>query len=220
MSTPPIAYFLALMAAGCGVPVSEDALCIFAGAVWKTLPRERKIPMLLALYAGVVVSDFATFWIGRALRWGMFRPLADRLTLLQKFDATTTKDASDTKISKLRQRLANYGDWIGFVIRFSVGTRGPLMLLAGFSQQIAFSKFALGASLGGLFSLPLQLYAGHVLGGKNPAAVVAVVAGISSMVLTAAMVVALASWSTLLITQGKRFWHNYHNKTSSTTTSV
>ena len=75
------------------------------------------------------------------------------------------------------------------------------MLLAGFSNQIAFAKFAFGASLGAAITLPLQLYAGCALGGRNPKAVVGIVAGMSSFVVAAAVVVATVTWTSLLLSQ-------------------
>lgn len=226
LATPPVAYFLALLSAGCGIPVSEDALCLFCGAIlWPS--SEQRMRLLAALYAGVVLSDFVTFWIGRALRLGLFAPLAKRLKLNdhhingddgndsnrlvvnektsaneeltsnQVFMPTTSSSTTTTT----QRRLQQAGDWAGFMIRFSVGTRGPLMLLAGFSNQIPFAKFAIGASLGAAITLPLQLYAGCALGGRNPKAVVGLVAGMSSFVMAAAVVVATATWTSLLWSQ-------------------
>ena len=176
--------------------------------------------LLAALYAGIVLSDFVTFWIGRALRLGLFAPLAKRLKLndhgdddesnrLSVDENTSTNEESTsnqvimpaTPTKTTLRRLQQAGDWAGFMIRFSVGTRGPLMLLAGFSNQIAFAKFAFGASLGAAITLPLQLYAGCALGGRNPKAVVGIVAGMSSFVVAAAVVVATVTWTSLLLSQ-------------------
>ncbi|KAI2504562.1 hypothetical protein MHU86_9872 [Fragilaria crotonensis] len=224
LATPPVAYFLALLSAGCGIPVSEDALCLFCGAIlWPS--SEQRMRLLAALYAGVVLSDFVTFWIGRALRLGLFAPLAKRLKLNDHHIHGDDGDASQlvvkektsaneeltsnqvlmpttsTTTTTTQRRLQQAGDWAGFMIRFSVGTRGPLMLLAGFSNQIPFAKFAIGASMGAAITLPLQLYAGCALGGRNPKAVVGLVAGMSSFVMAAAVVVATATWTSLLWSQ-------------------
>jgi membrane protein DedA with SNARE-associated domain len=203
LTTPPVAYFLALMASGCGIPVSEDALCIFAGAAWPTLPGERQIRMFIALYLGVVVSDFLSFWIGRGMRLGVLSPLAKKLELgEQEVVETEQADGRTTsKRQKVKRILKKSGDWVGFVTRFSVGLRGPLMLLTGFSNQVPFIKFAVGTSAGAIFTLPLQLYAGYALGGRNPAAVVAVVTGISSFVMATAAIAAALSSGTLLMAQ-------------------
>ena len=223
LSTPPVAYFLTLMAAGFGVPVSEDALCIFAGAVWPTFPKERRLPMLVALYLGVVVSDLVTFWLGRLLRIGLFQPLAEKLQLQDSTlsssssstaTTTTTTDpasSSSSKSARVQRIMERAGDYVGFVIRFSVGTRGPLMLLTGFTKRVSFVKFGLGAAAGGLLTLPIQLWAGYAIGHRNPEAVVGVVAGISTFVIGAAICVATVSWTALLVSQAQRLWSKWRN---------
>lgn len=239
LATPPVAYFLALMAAGCGVPVSEDALCVFVGAVvWPFLQsQDKRRNLLLALYLGVVVSDWVTFWIGRMMRSGILAPLAKKLNLnggsgssndtavvvLQQSNNDNTETSTATsppptapKTAFQQRFLKRAGRWAGFVIRFSVGTRGPLMLMTGFSKQVPFIPFALGASVGALVTVPLQLYVGYALstrGGSalnqhhhppteaSAAAALAVVAGISTFVLGAAIVLTTATVGSLVVSQ-------------------
>jgi membrane protein DedA with SNARE-associated domain len=246
LATPPVAYFLALMAAGCGVPVSEDALCVFAGAVlWPFQSQDQRRKLFMALYLGVVGSDFVTFWIGRAMRSGILAPLAkkfnlqssttgisttsnDNTVMQQQNDhdnneTTTSSPSSQTSTKKapkttVQQRfLQRAGRWAGFVIRFSVGTRGPLMLMTGFSNQVPFIPFALGASVGAMVTVPLQLYVGYALSMRgspsgvtvtnhNPseasaAAALAVVAGISTFVLGAAIVLTTATVGSLVMSK-------------------
>jgi membrane protein DedA with SNARE-associated domain len=239
LATPPVAYFLALMAAGCGVPVSEDALCVFVGAVvWPFLQsHNQRRNIVLALYLGVVGSDWVTFWIGRMMRSGILAPLAKKLNLNNSAGNTKNDtavlhepiadDNSDTNTStpstKIRPKTAiqerllkRAGRWAGFVIRFSVGTRGPLMLMTGFSKQVPFLPFALGASVGAMVTVPLQLYIGYILsmrgGGSalnqhhpaneaSAAAALAVVAGISTFVLGAAIVLTTATVGSLVVSQ-------------------
>ena len=113
LTTPPVAYFLALMAAGFGIPVSEDALCIFAGAVWPTLSGERQVRMFIALYLGVLVNGFLSFWIGRGMRLGVFAPLAKKLELDE--EEVVEKQAGKTsKRQKVKRILKKSGDWVGF----------------------------------------------------------------------------------------------------------
>jgi len=203
-ATPPLAYFLALMAAGCGIPVSEDGLCLFAGAVWSKLAVHHRVRLFFALYLGVVGSDALTFGIGRALRMGVFPRIRERLLPWKPMNSTddaTIVVASNRKRDKLKRSLERSGDWVGFVIRFSVGTRGPLMLLSGFTNHVPFLKFILGSSLGALITLPLQLYSGHVLGHRHPGAIAGLVAGISSFCLLAFVAVGLVSWGAFLVTQ-------------------
>lgn len=82
LSTSPTIYFIALIVAGCGVPISEDALCIFVGSVlpsiWVSNPLLRN-QLIAALYFGVVVSDVVTFSIGRVMKEGLLEPVRKKL---------------------------------------------------------------------------------------------------------------------------------------------
>lgn len=225
-TTPPMVYFFSLLAAGCGVPVSEDALVIFVGTIipnfWKTDPIRRN-QLLLAIYFGVVLSDFLTFAIGKALRMGIAGPLRKRMDLQdvrvqlcdddETNDTKSTLDSSDivnastsddllepcilpTPKAKKRDRilakLEEAGDYVGFIIRFSVGIRGPMMLFTGFSNRVPFVKYAIGTIFGAFFSVSMQLLVGYILR-NNPTAVVGAVASISSVVLVVPLVIACTS---------------------------
>ena len=208
LQTPPLVYFLCLFSAGFGVPVSEDALCLFAGTAWPTFPRERKLRLFVALYAGVVLSDAVTFWAGRALRLGMFSSVRGRfddlLTSTEDTEIVLREDGKMRKRDRLRRKMKQAGDYVGFVIRFSVGTRGPLMLVTGFLGKVCFWKFILGSCAGALITLPLQLWLGYTLGHNHPAAAVGIVGGISTVVLCATLSVAIVSWTTFLVSKLKQ----------------
>lgn len=224
-TTPPMVYFFSLLAAGCGVPVSEDAMVIFVGtimpSIWKTDPIRRN-HLLLAIYFGVVLSDFLTFAIGKALRMGVAGPLRKRMDLqdvrvklcdeeendsLNAIDNNGIPNANandgllepcilPTPKAKKRDRilakLEEAGDYVGFIIRFSVGIRGPMMLFTGFSNRVPFVKYAMGTIVGACFSVSLQLLLGYILR-NNPAAVVGAVASISSVVLLVPLIIAFTS---------------------------
>lgn len=238
-TTPPLVYFLCLIAAGFGVPVSEDAMCIFAGTIlptiWTVDPTKRN-RLLLALYGGVVISDIITFCIGRALKMGILEPIRKRMnlqteriefcndndididTMVKNKDAITNDDNIDgdkneddticqVETPKLRKRdrvlnkLENAGDYAGFVIRFSVGFRAPMMLFAGFSGKVPLSKYVIGTCIGAMGSLSLQLLIGYIMR-YNPAAVVGIIASISTFV-------ALVPLSIGLISSISLMWQKY-----------
>lgn len=180
VSTPPVAYFLALIAAGFGVPISEDAMCILVGASWNALQEQQKRnAVILSLYAGIVLSDYLTFIIGRTLRRGVLEPIrkkvlgndADSSSAI--LSTSSSSSGNDTMVSeggkKTRRRkrdrvlakISQAGDYVGFITRLSVGMRGPMILFTGFSGTTTFTKFALGALLGALVSLPIQLLIGY-----------------------------------------------------------
>lgn len=68
------------MAAGFGLPCSEDALVAWVGSnIAKGLygSTQATAVVLCIVYAGVVLSDMITFSIGVLLRLGLFKRLKD-----------------------------------------------------------------------------------------------------------------------------------------------
>lgn len=223
IQTNPLIYFLVLLSAGFGVPVSEDALCVFCGTILPNLPeRVRRYQLLVALLAGVVGSDLITFGLGRIMSYGLMKPIQKRLNLTTQkdtfceidYDAEGYDEDDDVELMddcieptpELRKRdkiltiLENNqsnGWYVGFLIRFSVGMRGPMMLLTGFSRKISTPSFILGSTIGGLCSLTLQLLLGYTMR-KSPAAVLGLVASISTFVLMIPVCLAVGSWLSLV----------------------
>lgn len=181
---PPIDYFLALIATGFGVPLSEDALCIFAGSTLPILPStQARILLILHLYGGVVLSDVTTFLIGKALRTKILHRFSNSIQIIQEDESCDVlMDASNNNANEqeqldcnkrqrrrdvLQRKIASAGDAIGFVTRLSFGMRAPLMLLAGFSNGVSLVSFVSGTLLGALVSLSLQLGVGWSLRMSN-----------------------------------------------------
>jgi hypothetical protein len=102
------------------------------------------------------------------------------------------------KRDRIFYKLERAGDKIGFVIRFSVGLRGPMMLLTGFTGRVPFSKFLWGSSVGALATLSLQLGLGYSLR-HNPAAVVGVIATISTVAMAIPLCVTFFSFLSFLL---------------------
>ncbi|XP_058102552.1 uncharacterized protein LOC131246439 isoform X2 [Magnolia sinica] len=141
--TPGWIYFWLLMAAGCGLFISEEALNIWVGislartlsldGTWKSFMESFSnnapyiISTVLWVYWGVCISDMVPFYLGKLVR--------------------QTK-ASDNVLSKLgigKEKALNitravqkYGNLIGFVERFSFGVRNPTSFLAGALLGIGF----------------------------------------------------------------------------------
>jgi len=101
------------------------------------------------------------------------------------------------EMDRILQKLEKAGDYAGFIIRFSVGMRTPMMLLTGFSGKIPFFKYATGTIFGALCSLSLQLLVGYTMR-NNPSAVVGVVASVSTMALLFPLTLALITWISVL----------------------
>ncbi len=178
----------------------------------------KRTKLILALYSGIVLSDFITFTIGKLLKSGVMEPLRKRMNLQSErvnFCEEDEIDAEDfiavdednefcqidspklRKMDRILGKLEKAGDYAGFIIRFSVGMRTPMMLLTGFSGKVPFFKYATGTILGALCSLSLQLLVGYTMR-NNPSAVVGVVATVSTMALLFPLTLALITWISVL----------------------
>ena len=239
INTSPTIYFSCLILAGLGVPISEDALCIFIGSILPILwmndnNKVLRMKLILALYLGVVLSDVLTFSIGRIMGMGLLEPLSKRLNLRSKRiefcidDNNDDNDVDDNAgimdveeegenskfceipTDELRSKdnilaiLEKAGNYAGFVVRFSVGMRLPLMLAAGFSGKVPISKFIVGTCIGGLFSLSIQLGLGAIMS-NNPAMIIATIACISATPVVVPSLVAFFSWINLMYKRWSMF---------------
>jgi len=174
LSTPPITYFLALTSAGIGIPVSEDAICIVAGTILTKCDKILRWKLIWCLYFGVVISDALTFWLGRALRVGVLDPVRKFMKIAKpeanSENVPTTELSSKAtrkrKRDRMKAKIEKSGDYIGFVVRLSVGMRGPMMLLTGFTNTVPFVKYLGGTLLGAAVSLSLQLAVGLWMSGN------------------------------------------------------
>ena len=217
-STPPIVYFLALILAGFGVPISEDALCIFAGTLLPTLAgnTRRQIELVTCLYLGIVLSDFITFGIGRLLRIGVLEPIRKKYFSdldqqaassfvsgeIGAADATTPPKRM-RKRDRIKQKFEKSGDYIGFVIRLSVGMRPALMLLSGFSGKISFVKYMAGTFFGAIVSLSAQLAVGYGMKSR-PGLVARGIASASTFAIVTPAIIVVASWLGILISKRRK----------------
>ncbi|XP_028773642.1 uncharacterized protein LOC114730690 isoform X2 [Neltuma alba] len=128
-------YFWLLMAAGCGLFISEEAL-----NVWVCL-----------FHWGVCISDMVPFYLGKLFRRS---GVSD--------DVSTRLGIGKEKALEITKAVQKYGNLIGFVERFSLGVRNPTAFLAG-AMGISPELFFAGVCCGGLFTLPLQLGVGFLL---------------------------------------------------------
>ncbi|XP_048422925.1 uncharacterized protein LOC103960871 isoform X2 [Pyrus x bretschneideri] len=154
-------YFWLLMAAGCGLFISEEALNIWVGiSLAQMLSLDgtcqsfaesfsRNAPYIIStilwVYWGVCISDLIPFYLGK-----LFRKSRASNDVLSKLGIGKEKALSITSA------VQKYGNLIGFVERFSLGVRNPTAFLAG-TLGISSECFFAGVCCGGLITLPLQL---------------------------------------------------------------
>lgn len=151
LNGPPYMYFLYLIAAGCGVPVSEDALVCWIGAclALKQFTVNKAVLVLILTYLGVVLSDMITFYIGVLMERGLLRKL------FPNFSESESAKKAKAKVQK-------WGQKVGFMQRFCIGFRAPLCLMSGL-VGVKPKNFFFGTSCGAVFSMSLQIFVGYLL---------------------------------------------------------
>ncbi|KAG9446494.1 hypothetical protein H6P81_012622 [Aristolochia fimbriata] len=165
--TPGWIYFWLLMAAGCGLFISEEALNIWVGTslarmltldgTWSSFAKSfsKNSPFIIStvlwVYWGVCISDMIPFYLGKAFR-----------KTKTSEDVCSKLGIGKEKALSITQAVQKYGNLIGFVERFSIGVRNPTAFLAGMLGISAECFFA-GVCLGGLVTLPVQLVIGFLL---------------------------------------------------------
>ena len=107
--------------------------------------------------------------------------------------------------------LEDVGNYAGFVIRFCIGMRLPMMLATGLSGKVPFLRYILGSAAGAAFSLSAQLLLGFVLK-DNPALIIASVGGISTFPLLIPTLVAFGGW----VNVAYKRWSMYNNPRQTT----
>jgi membrane protein DedA with SNARE-associated domain len=116
----PLAAFVCLMLAGLNLPISEDLIIIAGSQVCRT-NHKLLVPSLIAIYAGIVLSDVVSFFIGRQIGRGA-----------QKFKRFR-KALPISRVEKVRYYLEKYGIGTFIVCRFiPFGVRNALFLSSGF----------------------------------------------------------------------------------------
>ncbi|KAK3013416.1 hypothetical protein RJ639_010228 [Escallonia herrerae] len=160
-------YFWLLMAAGCGLFISEEALNIWVGidlarmlsldGTWQSFVESffRNAPYIIStvlwVYWGVCISDMVPFYLGKLFR----RSGASD-------DACSKLGIGKEKAMSITRAVQRYGNLVGFAERFSLGVRNPTAFVAG-ALDISPECFFAGVCCGGLITLPLQLGIGFLL---------------------------------------------------------
>jgi len=139
---PPFLYFTALLVAGFGIPVSEDLLVIY---MFLTTVPARRTETLVAVYFGVILSDFVTYSIGKSTGVSY-----ENVKLPKSVVRIQRKMSDMLPTSPLSSFLT------GVTIRLAVGLRTPLMLMAGAGGKVCFAAYAAGTMVGALGSIGFQ----------------------------------------------------------------
>jgi membrane protein DedA with SNARE-associated domain len=116
----PLTAFILLLLAGLYVPISED-LVIITGALLCRGDPSLLVPVWLAIFIGVIISDYFPYLLGKFIRKGAI-----------KIRFVTTL-FSEKKLDRMHHYLEKYGIFTFIVGRFiPFGVRNTLFMSSGF----------------------------------------------------------------------------------------
>jgi len=115
----PLAIFIGLILAGLNIPISED-LAIITSALVAQVDKTLIVPLYVAIFSGVVISDHMVYWEGRLIHKGVLKI---------KF---ISKMLDQSKMEIIRRHLHRYGLLTYIVCRFiPFGVRNTLFMTSG-----------------------------------------------------------------------------------------
>jgi membrane protein DedA with SNARE-associated domain len=160
----PLAAFVCLLLAGCNIPISED-LIIITGALLSEEKPFLLVPNLIAIYIGVIASDFIIYWIGTRVRKG---------TSKNGFFSGLVPEKA---MEKMHNKLDKYGIFTFIVCRFiPFGVRNTLFFTSGFFN-LRPRVFALYDIIAAMISVNTLFFLAYFLGDdvKRPIKIAGVV---------------------------------------------
>jgi membrane protein DedA with SNARE-associated domain len=113
----------------------------------------KPVPAFLALYAGLLITDFSLYWVGK--KYG--RSVVEH----KRFRKIISLD----RLSKLEEKFKKWGGRVVFLGRHIWGLRAQIFLVAGVMKMSA-TKFLVADGLSALFSIALWGGIGY-LGGNS-----------------------------------------------------
>jgi len=138
---PYLGLFILLILGTLGLPFPEDAILILAGFLVAN-QTIRPIPAFLAIYSGLLVTDFLLFSFGK--RYG--RKLVEH----KRFH----RIISPERLLKIEEKLKKWGVLVIFLGRHLLIMRGQIFLAAG-AMKMSLGKFLLADALSSLITITL-----------------------------------------------------------------
>ncbi|GHV85807.1 hypothetical protein AGMMS50230_14150 [Spirochaetia bacterium] len=160
----PLAALVGLLLAGFNIPVSED-LVIITGALLSQGTPSILVPSLLTIYAGVIASDFGSYYLGTLVRKGAIRA---------KFIAALL---SPKNLDQVHRHLDKHGFLTFIICRFiPFGVRNTLFMGSGF-LGLPLRRFALYDIIAALISTNTLFFLAYQFGDdvRNPIRVAGIV---------------------------------------------
>ena len=147
---PYLGVFALLLLGGMGLPFPEDTTLILSGFL-VAHDIIKPLPGFLVIYAGLLVSDYFLFWVGK--RYGR------RVVEHKKFQ----KLISSERLSNLEEKFKKWGVWVVLFGRHLLGLRAQIFLVAGVMKMHPL-KFLVADGFTALFSIAIMGGIGYVGG--------------------------------------------------------
>jgi membrane-associated protein len=147
----PFIAFGALMLAGLNVPISEDLIIITGALICQGNPN-MLIPVFAATYAGVVISDYFPYLMGKYIRKGTVKS-----NFIGRF-------FSPRKIVRIHRYLDRYGIFAFIVGRFvPFGVRNTMFMTSGLFG-VRLRRFALYDTTAATISVSTLFFLAYYFG--------------------------------------------------------
>jgi len=147
-----LAPFVVLLLCGVGLPLPEEVTLIGSGILLYRGEVEF-VPITIVCSVAILLGDSFPFWLGK--KYGMN---ALRIRWVARL-------LHPDRLSRLRTRFEEHGNWATFACRFFAGIRIPGYFIAG-TMGMRYSRFLLLDALGVLISVPISIYLGKLFGGS------------------------------------------------------
>lgn len=153
---PDLAIIGTFILCGCGLPIPEEPILLFAGYVAHGLTSGQASGMGLQLTritadcaVGILLGDLVCFLLGRTLGPGI---LSSRIGI---------RIATKPRRDRAEKWFEDYGAWSIFIARFFAGVRIVMYFTAGMSRKVGVWKFLFMDFLGVLVSVPVSVWVGY-----------------------------------------------------------
>ncbi|WP_373048230.1 DedA family protein [Vulgatibacter sp.] len=146
------ALVLLMLAAGLGLPMSEDLVLLVVGYLARTGIVDPWVTLFLG-YGSVIAGDWMIFRMGRR-----FGPALTTHPLTQRM-------FPPRRLARLEAHYARWGTLTVVVARHVAGLRAPAFALAG-AGKMSERRFLLADALSALVTTPLMVWLGYAFGDR------------------------------------------------------
>lgn len=173
-----LGIFVALCAAGFGVPLSEDVVLLLSGLLAYAGYADLAGVMAVC-WIGVVAADTISYAIGRGFGARVLSTRWARIAFHPR------------RLRRVRRWFARYGAWAVFGARFMVGLRSAAIFTAG-AQRFPYPRFLLADGTAALLHVPLIVGIGYLF--SHAVGTLERGLRVMSLVLIAVAVAAVVGW--------------------------